>query len=191
MDKSIFIHDIEDVVKALGARKDNVKRALLSNFQCDVDFVMGDKPDGALGRPRTVIFISEACRRQLNVAYALKCRKDITQCDGVAIDFVKRYLPKETETLDFIERALARNFRCSRQHNVHGTYRVDMFFPDQRVAVECDEFGHAGRNSESEDTRQAYIERELNCLFIRFNPDAAAFDLAELVSTIIDALIHR
>ena len=190
---SKFIHDIEDVAQAISALKHHVKRALLAQFQLNVDYVIKEsKPSGVTGgRPRSIIYMTDVCRRQLITTYSLRCRKELAETDALRVEYVKRYLPKETETLDFIERAFAKNFRCIRQYDVDRKYKIDLFFPDQRIALECDENGHADRDVEDDASRQAYIECALDCVFIRFNPDAATFDLAELMSTVLDTLLHR
>ena len=40
-----------------------------------------------------------------------------------------------------------------------------------KLAIEVDELGHAGRNISNETERQKALEKELNCIFIRINPD--------------------
>ena len=57
-------------------------------------------------------------------------------------------------------------------------YRVDLYFPEYRLAIECDEFGHEDRDIGYEVTRQKYIENKLDCIFIRYNPDAKDFKIA-------------
>ena len=47
-------------------------------------------------------------------------------------------------------------------------------------AIEIDELGHNVRNTEYEIKRQREIEKELNCAFIRANPDAADFNMNTL-----------
>ena len=54
-------------------------------------------------------------------------------------------------------------------------YKIDLYFHDYKLAVEIDEKGHKGRNSEHETKRQKEIENELNCKFIRINPDEENF----------------
>jgi very-short-patch-repair endonuclease len=49
-----------------------------------------------------------------------------------------------------------------------GDYFIDGYFPDLRLAVEIDE-AHHKRTNEEDVARQSFIERELNCEFIRIN----------------------
>lgn len=56
-----------------------------------------------------------------------------------------------------------------------GKYRIDLYFPKYKLAIECDENGHADRKPEREAERQKYIETALGATFIRFNPDEEGF----------------
>ena len=56
------------------------------------------------------------------------------------------------------------------QHSVL-SYRIDLYFPKHKLAIEFDENGHKGRNIDYEIKRQKTIEKQLDCEFIRFNPD--------------------
>ena len=55
------------------------------------------------------------------------------------------------------------------------SYRIDLYFDKYKLAVEVDELGHADRNVNNEIKRQRALERELNCVFIRINPDEPHF----------------
>ena len=51
------------------------------------------------------------------------------------------------------------------------SYRIDLYFHSCKLAIEVDELRHADRNVNNEIERQQALERELNCVFIRINPD--------------------
>ena len=57
------------------------------------------------------------------------------------------------------------------QYTVIG-YRIDLYFHKYNLAIEVDELGHNDRNITYKIQRQQALERELNCVFIRINPDA-------------------
>ena len=59
------------------------------------------------------------------------------------------------------------------QYTVLG-YRIDLYFYDYQLTIEIDELGH---NTDYEIKGQREIEKELNCVFIRTNPDAADFNM--------------
>ena len=60
------------------------------------------------------------------------------------------------------------------QYGVLG-YRIDLYFHEYKLANEIDELGHTKRNIDNEIERQKALEKELNCIFIRINPDEKRF----------------
>ena len=72
------------------------------------------------------------------------------------------------------------------QYNVLG-HRIDLYFPEYKRAIEVDELGHADRNINNEIERQKALEKELNCIFIRINPDKKDFNIFKG----INKKIHR
>ena len=65
-----------------------------------------------------------------------------------------------------------------------GKYRIDLYFPEYKLAIACDEFDHRGRDTGYEVERQKHIKKLLNCTFVRFNPDAKDFCILEVVNKI-------
>ena len=74
------------------------------------------------------------------------------------------------------------------QYTVLG-YRIDLYFYEYKLAIEIDELGHNDRNTDYEIKRQREIEKELNCVFIRTNPDAADFNINKLNNQIFKRII--
>ena len=64
------------------------------------------------------------------------------------------------------------------------SYRIDLYFHEYKLAVEVDELGHADRNVNNEIERQRALERELNCIFIRINPDEPDFNILREINKI-------
>ena len=67
--------------------------------------------------------------------------------------------------------------------HVMGKYRVDLYFVDHKLVVECDENGHEDRDSLQEQIRENYLKEAGNKL-IRFNPNATDFDLSNVLREI-------
>ena len=63
-------------------------------------------------------------------------------------------------------------------------YRIDLYFHKYKLAIEVDELGHANRNLSDEINRQKALERELNCVFIRINPDEKDFNIFREINKI-------
>ena len=58
-------------------------------------------------------------------------------------------------------------------------YRIDLYFLKYKFAIGVDELGHADRNLSNETERQKALENELDCVFIRINPDEENFNISE------------
>ena len=69
------------------------------------------------------------------------------------------------------------------QYTVIG-YRIELYFHKYNLAIEVDELGHNDRNITYEIQRQQALERELNCVFIRINPDAVDFNIFKEINKI-------
>ena len=69
------------------------------------------------------------------------------------------------------------------QYTILG-YRIDLYFYKYKLAIEVDELGHNDRNIDYEIQRQKALERELDCAFIRINPDAADFNIFKEIKKI-------
>ena len=69
------------------------------------------------------------------------------------------------------------------QYNVLG-YRVNLCFHEYKLAIEVDELGHTNRNINNEIERQKALEKELNCAFIRINPNEKDFNIFKEISKI-------
>ena len=63
-------------------------------------------------------------------------------------------------------------------------YRIDLCFHKYKRAIEVDELGHNDGNIDYEIQRQQALERELNCVFIRINPDAIDFNIFKEINKI-------
>jgi len=95
-------------------------------------------------------------------------------------------LYKEQETVGQLINAF-KHLNYKTQYVV-GSYRIDLYFIDKRIAVECDEFNHKYRNIDCEKTRVDYIKDKLNCTFIRYNPDDVNFTIFNVINDIIQIL---
>jgi hypothetical protein len=74
--------------------------------------------------------------------------------------------------------------------NTNGcTYRIDMYFARQNAAVECDEYGHHHYSKMKEAQRTADISAVLGCKWIRYNPHDSAFNVFDLIASILKLLI--
>lgn len=98
------------------------------------------------------------------------------------IKTVNLLMPLETQTIGFIANSFKDVIECTRQYRI-GPYIIDLYFPAYKLAVECDEHGHADRDPEYEQTRHEYIESQ-DITLIRFNPNDPTFDLSNVLREI-------
>jgi very-short-patch-repair endonuclease len=64
-----------------------------------------------------------------------------------------------------------------------GKYKVDLYFIDYKLVVECDEFNHDDRDQNEETIREEYILLHGNKI-IRYNPNEKNFDLSNVLREI-------
>ena len=69
------------------------------------------------------------------------------------------------------------------QHSLIG-YRIDLYFHNNKLAIEVDKLGHADRNMNNEIERQKALEKELNCIFIRITPNEKDFNIFKEINEI-------
>ena len=193
--RPVYIQDVGeclvacDVYKAMGysqrAGVQAIQRLVSDKYKMqlrDVDAVLQEVPDHLY--PNTVL-LKEAGVLEI----VMKSRKpqalELAKALGINIH-KQKFLSKEQETISIIMQVF-KGIKMIDQYTVDN-YRIDLYFPKHKLAVECDEFDHADRDIEYEVRRQKYIEEELGCTFIRYNPDAKRFDLFEVINRIIRAI---
>lgn len=103
------------------------------------------------------------------------------------------FLPRaETQTISIICRALP--FKAEPNKHV-GTYYIDCYFPGLRIALECDEYGHKNYNKVDEEARQKFIQEQLGCTFVRYDPYEEEFDvlvvIRDIISSYMKSLMER
>ncbi|MEJ2886436.1 hypothetical protein [Actinomycetospora aeridis] len=93
----------------------------------------------------------------------------------------------ETRTIAVIE-ACFPGRGAVRQHPVQvadRSYRVDLYFPGRRVAVECDERGHASYDAAAELRREQDLREALGCEIVRYDPDHGLADAVVALSRLL------
>ena len=93
-----------------------------------------------------------------------------------------KYTSKENDSIEIIMKTF-HGEKIEREFKI-GNYRIDLYLPEHKIAVECDEFNHIGRDINYEIFRQKFIEEQLQCTFIGYNPDDKDFDMALVLNKI-------
>lgn len=84
-------------------------------------------------------------------------------------------------------------FKCenTKRQYMCDKYRIDLYFIDYKIAVECDEMQHdTQKNKQLDITREEFIKSKLNCEFIRFKPFDKKFNIFELIGKIYSKIIE-
>ncbi len=97
----------------------------------------------------------------------------------------KKCLTKEQQTLSALTNAF-KTEKFEDQFKV-GRYYLDLYFPEYKIVVECDENGHADRKPCDERERMDFVNKELELTddnWVRYNPDAEDFDISKVIGQI-------
>ena len=136
--------------------------------------------------PRTILISRDGA-----VEILLKTKKRISPdvlhiLKNFGIDTTNRKcLTKEQQTLS----ALTNVFKTEKfedQFKV-GQYYLDLYFPEYKIVIECDENGHTDRKPYDERVRMNYVNETLDLTddnWIRFNPDEKDFDISKVMGKI-------
>ena len=127
------------------------------------------------------ILIPIIMQSRLSDSKTIKCRTDL------GFNQINLILKKEQSVIESIKDAFkGEDIRI--QYTVLG-YRIDLYFYKYKLAIEIDELGHNDRNTDHKIKRQREIKKELDCVFIRINPDAADFKMNKLKNQIYKHII--
>jgi len=190
-----FIHDnkcyykARDIAKILKYvnTKDAIKKHVLENDKFMVSNLKKEmcNHDNTIKHtlknehPQT-IFINENGMKAL----ILKSNKSnsIELAKHLNINIVTKYLKKELEIITFFEKYLKKlNIVYILQKSVE-KYKIDLYLPNNNIAIEIDEYGHIHREPTYEKNRENTIKSILNCKFLRINPDTENFNLATCIA---------
>ena len=179
--------DIEYLSKELNTRKDIITRFLKKHFKENIHYtsikVLSDitKKNSHGGRNKIEYTLSKECIELVKNSYNLKHRYVTKNNELLQTNIL---MTLENSTIGFLCNCLKNITDVYRQYKV-GSYYVDLFIPTINIVIECDEEGHKDRNTIEEYTREEFITNELDCKFIRFNPNDKSFDLSEIINKIL------
>ena len=136
--------------------------------------------------PRTILITRDGA-----IEILIKTRKRIS---SDVLYFLKSFgivttnrktLTKEQQTLSALTNAF-KTEKFEDQYKI-GKYYLDLYFPEYKIVVECDENGHADRKPYKERERMDFVNEKLGLTddnWVRFNPDAEDFDISKVIGQI-------
>jgi very-short-patch-repair endonuclease len=149
-----------------------LKKVSIHNiFKCKTHTVSGDQ---------ICVFVNTiGLKHILNRTNSSKS-KDLIKLLDLSIDIV--FPGEEAHYASIIESAFD-FFKIEKQYCIDN-YRIDLYFPEYKLAIEIDEDNHEKRDKNEEIERENYIKNKLQCTFIRFNPSVKFFNIGTIISQI-------
>ena len=183
MNAMVFTKNLEELLYYLKTKKFDLTRFLKKNYKENIHYII-KKFDSQIkqngGQNKIDYFITEEVYELIKNSYNLRNKYIVDINDN--IKYVKIGMCIENQTIGFIENAFVGILNTKRQHRF-GKYKVDLYFIDHKLVVECDENNHIDRNAEYELIRENHIV-SLGNKIIRFNPNEKCFDLSNVLREI-------
>ena len=115
--------------------------------------------------------------------------ESMAMAEELGFELVTKYTRKEQEIVGQLRVFLEGLSVVSEYQKTVGRYRVDMYLPSHRLALEIDEFGHRHRDPAYEQCREDFIRKALGCDFMRVNPDAPDFSIFKLCAQLASRIM--
>ena len=187
MNPSQFTRNLDELL-SLARKKHNLVHHLKKNYRENVHYIENrtvNLPKQNGGQNKITVMLTEEAFEIFKNSFNMRNRYIVDVSKEVKI--VKFGMCIENQTIGFIANAYSNVLNVNRQHAM-GKYRVDLYFVDHKLVVECDENGHADRDPLQEQIRENYLKEAGNKL-IRFNPNATGFDLSNVLREINAVLL--
>jgi very-short-patch-repair endonuclease len=188
MDECIEIQwpvSIKELSKILGStrvRIQSIKNSLGNEFIEGIDYKWSFKR----GSPRLIVFLKEGA---IKIAEKLPIEKAANFLANEGIE-KKHKITHESHYIEIIIESINNLTPAFKQYSIDG-YRIDLYFPDLKLAIECDEQNHKNYNIIHHELRQHYIEQKLHCQFIRFDPYKEDFNIGIVINKIFLKILEK
>jgi very-short-patch-repair endonuclease len=185
-----FTRDLEDLLY-LSTQKIRIVTHLRKNYRENIHYIVEkkclglEKPKQNGGQNKMIFKLTEEAFDLLKNSFNLRNRYIVDISDKVKCVNIGMCI--ENQTIGFIENAYKKSMNLKRQH-IFGKYRVDLYFIDYNLIIECDENNHEDRDPIKEKTREYYLI-SLGNKIIRYNPNEKGFDLSNVLSE-INAILY-
>ena len=181
---SLYTHNLEELVIYLSCQKGEIARHLKKNYKENIHYIIENNKHNLIkkngGQNKIDYLLTKDAFELLKNSYNLRNRYIVNVSDNVKQ--INLCMCIENQTIGFIENSFKDIFNMKRQFII-GEYRVDLYFIDYKLVVECDEFNHDDRDQIKESIREEYI-LSLGNKIIRYNPNETKFDLSNVLREI-------
>jgi very-short-patch-repair endonuclease len=187
---SIFVKNLEDLLY-LSNKKVTLVKHLQKNYRENVHYIIQKdnfknmKKNG--GQNKILFMLTDEAFELLKNSYNLRNRYIVEINDNIKCVNIGMCI--ENQTIGFIENSYKNILNLKRQYKL-GKYRVDLYFIDYKLVIECDENNHIDRDPTQEKIREQYI-KSLGNKIIRYNPNEMAFDLSNVLREINSLLFSK
>lgn len=187
---SIFVKNLEDL-SHLSNKKVALVKHLQKNYKENIHYVIQKDNFKNMnkngGQNKIIFMLTEEAFELLKNSYNLRNRYIVEINDNIKCVNIGMCI--ENQTIGFIENAYGNILNLKRQCKF-GKYRVDLYFIDYKLVVECDENDHIDRDPTQEKIREQYII-SLGNKIIRYNPNETNFDLSNTLREINNVLFSK
>ena len=180
---NMFTKSIDELLY-LSSQKDKLVKHLKKNYKENIHYIIDNskvkeqKKYG--GHNKICFFLTEEAFELFKNSYNLRNRYLVDISDKAK--HINIGMCIENQTIGFIENCYKNILNMKRQYAM-GKYKVDLYFIDYKLVIECDENNHIDRDPKKEKTREDYII-SLGNKFIRYNPNIDNFDLSNILREI-------
>ena len=113
-------------------------------------------------------FIAHFTPKSKLPAEDLEAMLDKLQISNQLILDAKKKVVDEKNIVKLLRKALP--FEAVPQFAIGPFYRIDLYLPKHKIAIECDEFRHEAYDRRKDETRERFISDQLGCRWVRFDP---------------------
>jgi len=180
-----FTRDLEELVCHFKTQKVQLTLHLEKNYRENIHYIksrvtgVGDTRKHG-GHNRIVYMLTKEAFELLKNSFNFRTKYLVSASEQIQV--VKFPMCIEGQTIGFIENAYSGACAMSRQFQI-GPYRVDLCFTQNKIVVECDEYGHSDRSIAEEAAREEFINNR-GYVIIRYNPNKPGFDLSDVLNDI-------
>jgi very-short-patch-repair endonuclease len=178
---SLYTRNLDELLH-IASKKHNLVHNLKKNYKENNHYIIekNNIKKGSGGHNKNIYLLTEEAFELLKNSFNLRNRYIVHINDNVKQ--INLSMCIENQTIGFIENAYNDIFNVKRQFSI-GKYRVDLYFIDYKLVIECDEYGHRDRDIVEEKEREEYLESFGNKI-IRYNPNDKDFDLSNVLKKI-------
>lgn len=180
-----FTRSLDDLAIQISCNRSGLSRHLLKNYKENYHFIILKnnipRKIGIHGGHNKITFmLTEFAYELLKNSFNLRNRYIVNMSENFKCINIGMCI--ENQTIGFIANSFETIVKTERQF-IFDKYRVDLFFNDFNLIIECDENNHKDRCVIQEKIRENYL-LSLGNTIIRFNPNDSKFELSNVLKEI-------